>query len=285
LSDNPIGVENRRIAMLIDGDNAQASIIGEMLAEAGKYGLVTVRRIYGDWTTANMGGWKETLHTYAIQPIQQFRYSVGKNATDSAMIIDAMDILYTQRVDGFCLVSSDSDYTRLATRIRENRVFVIGIGKKLTPRAFVNACDVFVYAENLLKPPPVSVEKSAPKNEPTTDAAASKQKSRPELAPEVLPLFKRAFDLAVQDDGWAHLGMLGQHLRQLDPSFDPRTYGFKQLSLLVKGHPEIFEVKGVGEQGASHIYMRLKSTEKTTARRSRGGKKKSATPSGGTPAG
>ena len=228
--------------MLIDGDNAQPSLLGDMLAEAGKYGLVTVRRIYGDWTTPNMGGWKEMLHTYAIQPIQQFRYSVGKNATDSAMIIDAMDILYTVRVDGFCLVSSDSDYTRLATRIREKSLFVMGIGKKLTPRAFVNACDVFVYAENLLKPPP---------------NPSPKAKTKPELSPDFQALFKSAFDLAVGDDGWAFLGALGHHLRQLDPGFDPRTYGYKQLSLLVKGHPEVFEVKRVRGQGTSHIYVRL----------------------------
>ena len=229
--------------MLIDGDNAQPSLLGDMLAEAGKYGLVTVRRIYGDWTTANMGGWKDTLHTYAIQPIQQFRYTVGKNATDSAMIIDAMDILYTVRVDGFCLVSSDSDYTRLATRIREKSLFVMGIGKKLTPRAFVNACDVFVYAENLQKP----------------TVASPKQKSKPELSPEFLALFKNAFDLAVQEDGWAFLGSLGHHLRQLDPSFDPRTYGYKQLSLLVKGHPEVFEVKRQRGQGTAHVFVKMKT--------------------------
>jgi hypothetical protein len=247
--------------MLIDGDNAQPSLMGEMLAEAGKYGLVTVRRIYGDWTTANMGGWKETLHTYAIQPIQQFRYTVGKNATDSAMIIDAMDILYTERVDGFCLVSSDSDYTRLATRIRENRLFVMGIGKKLTPRAFVNACDIFVYAENLAKPPaPSPRRKSKPKASPST--ATPKQEAEPEPAPETAPdflsLFQKAFDLAVQEDGWAFLGSLGHHLRQLDPSFDPRTYGYKQLSLLVKGYPEIFDVKRQRGQGTSHVFVRLK---------------------------
>src|SRR5512133_808690 len=143
-------MRNRRIAMLIDGDNAQPSLIGNMLAEASKYGLVIIRRIYGDWTTANMNGWKDTLQTYAIQPIQQFRYTIGKNATDSAMIIDAMDTLYEGGIDGFCLVSSDSDYTRLATRVREKGFFVMGIGKKNTPRAFVNACDVFVFAENLL---------------------------------------------------------------------------------------------------------------------------------------
>ena len=130
---------NQRIAMLIDGDNAQPSMIEKMLAETTKYGLITIRRIYGDWTASNMGGWKEVLQTHAIQPIQQFRYTVGKNATDSAMIIDAMDLFYSGNVDGFCLVSSDSDYTRLATRIREQGIFVMGIGKKQTPRAFVNA--------------------------------------------------------------------------------------------------------------------------------------------------
>ena len=140
---------NQRIAMLIDGDNAQPSMIEKMLAETTKYGLITIRRIYGDWTASNMGGWKEVLQTHAIQPIQQFRYTVGKNATDSAMIIDAMDLFYSGNVDGFCLVSSDSDYTRLATRIREQGIFVMGIGKKQTPRAFVNACDLFVYTENL----------------------------------------------------------------------------------------------------------------------------------------
>ncbi|HVU10361.1 MAG TPA: NYN domain-containing protein [Phototrophicaceae bacterium] len=241
LSDNPNLVESRRIAMLIDGDNAQASLIGEMLAEAGKYGLVTIRRVYGDWTTANMGGWKETLQTHAIQPIQQFRYTVGKNATDSAMIIDAMDILYTVNVDGFCLVSSDSDYTRLATRIREKSLFVMGIGKQLTPNAFVKACDIFVYTENLVKPSP--------------NPSPRKTKTKAKLSRDLESLFKRAFDLAVQDDGWAFLGALGHQLHQLDPSFDSRTYGYKQLSLLVNAHSELFEVNQVQGQG---VYVRLK---------------------------
>lgn len=258
--------------MLIDGDNAQSSLLGEMLAEAGKYGLVTVRRIYGDWTTANMGGWKDALHTYAIQPIQQFRYTVGKNATDSAMIIDAMDILYTLRVDGFCLVSSDSDYTRLATRIRENRLFVMGIGKKLTPRAFVNACDVFVYAENLAKPPPPSAPRKKSKPKAPITATTPKQEAEPEPAPEAvgenapefLSLLQKAFDLAVQDDGWAFLGSLGHHLRQLDPSFDPRTYGYRQLSLLVRAHPEIFEVRRQRGQGTAHIFVKLKRDDESS---------------------
>ncbi|MFZ4802979.1 MAG: NYN domain-containing protein, partial [Chlorobium sp.] len=143
-------LSRRKIAMLIDGDNAQSSLLSQMLVEAGKYGMVTVRRIYGDWTTPNMNSWKDVLNFHAIQPIQQFRYTIGKNATDSAMIIDAMDILHSRVVDGFCLVSSDSDYTRLATRIRETGIFVMGIGEKKTPKPFVNACDVFVYTENLV---------------------------------------------------------------------------------------------------------------------------------------
>ena len=140
----------QKIAMLIDGDNAQPSLLPQMLVEGARYGQVTVRRIYGDWTTANMNSWKETLNFHAFQPIQQFRYTIGKNATDSAMIIDAMDILHSGVVDAFCLVSSDSDYTRLATRIRETGIFVMGIGEKKTPKPFVNACDVFVYTENLV---------------------------------------------------------------------------------------------------------------------------------------
>ncbi len=248
-----ISVHSRRIAMLIDGDNAQPSLIGNMLAEASKYGLVIIRRIYGDWTTANMNGWKDTLQTYAIQPIQQFRYTIGKNATDSAMIIDAMDILYQGGIDGFCLVSSDSDYTRLGTRIREKGFYVMGIGKKNTPRAFVNACDVFVFAENLLAEAtaakkPVGLKK--------TNGAAS---AVPEPPTEPLPLLLRAFDLAVQDDGWAFLGVMGSHIRQLDPSFDPRTYGYKQLSSLMKAYTKLFELKmGKKGDGTFNVYVRLK---------------------------
>ena len=154
--------------VLIDGDNAQPSMINKMLAEASRYGTLTIRRIYGDWTTANMGGWKDNLQSYAIQPIQQFRYTIGKNATDSAMIIDAMDLLYSGVVDGFCLVSSDSDYTRLATRIREKGFFVMGIGQKKTPRAFVSACDVFVYTENL----DATTQTSSTAHQPKTSTGA-----------------------------------------------------------------------------------------------------------------
>ena len=141
--------EQQKFAVLIDGDNAQASLLPQILAEVSKVGLITIKRIYGDWTTTNMNSWKESLHKHAIQPIQQFRYTVGKNATDSAMIIDAMDLLHSNDVDGFCIVASDSDYTRLATRIREEGLFVIGVGEKKTPEAFTNACNQFIYCENL----------------------------------------------------------------------------------------------------------------------------------------
>ncbi|MBM2832806.1 MAG: Maebl, partial [Dehalococcoidia bacterium] len=142
--------EQPRVAVLIDGDNAQASLLPQILAEVSKAGLVTIKRIYGDWTTTNMNSWKGALHKHAIQPIQQFRYTTGKNATDSAMIIDAMDLLHSNDVRGFCIVSSDSDYTRLATRIREEGLFVIGVGEKKTPEAFTNACNQFIFCENLL---------------------------------------------------------------------------------------------------------------------------------------
>lgn len=240
---------DRRIAVLIDGDNAQPSLIEKILAEASKYGSVTIRRNYGDWTTSNMNGWKDTLQTYAVQPIQQFRYTVGKNATDSAMIIDAMDILYSASVDGFCLVSSDSDYTRLATRIREKGFFVMGIGQKKTPRAFVNACDVFVYTENLMPKP--AAKRSSPKK--------STKSEKEHQSPDPAPLLKQAFDIAVQEDGWAFLGTLGHHLRQLDPGFDARTYGHNQLSTLVRAYSKIFEIKEVkSPEGNSVIYVRWK---------------------------
>lgn len=240
---------NRRLALLIDGDNAQASLLGEILAEASKYGVLTIRRVYGDWTEPQLKSWKEVLHTYAIQPVQQFRYTVGKNATDSAMIIDAMDILYTAGVDGFCLVSSDSDYTRLATRIREKNMFVMGIGKQNTPRAFVNACDVFVYTENLVA-----------ESTPETPVASSKRSSK---AAEVDKgnlerLFRTAYEATAQDDGWALLSAVGNQLRQLDPAFDPRTYGYRQLLHLVRAHPEFFDIRRTKVRGGGVVYVRMR---------------------------
>ncbi len=207
-----------KIAMLIDGDNAQPTLLPQMLVEAGRHGQVTVRRIYGDWTTVNMNTWKEILNYHAFQPIQQFRYTIGKNATDSAMIIDAMDILHSNVVDGFCLVSSDSDYTRLATRIRETGIFVMGIGEK---------------------------------------GGAKKTKEEKE-EPDPTPLLSQAFEMAVQEDGWARLDRLGSALYQLDPGFDPRTYGHKQLSRMIQKLKDRFDMRTQATDGSTIFYVKLK---------------------------
>jgi len=240
----------QKIALLIDGDNAQPSLIGHILTEASKHGSVTIRRIYGDWTTSNMSGWKNTLNNYAIQPIQQFRYTIGKNATDSAMIIDAMDILHGGQVDGFCVVSSDSDYTRLATRIREHGVFVMGVGKQKTPKSFVNACNLFIYTENLV---PRQTSGQARR-----EGQRGEHKDRRPKELDPVPLLRGAYDMAVQEDGWANLGTIGFYLRQVDPGFDPRTYGFKQLSQLIKSQAGFFEIRTQEEGGQNSIYIRAK---------------------------
>lgn len=236
---------HRQIALLIDGDNAQPSLLDQILAETAKYGVVTTRRIYGDWTEPNMKGWKAVLQDHAIQPIQQFRNTVRKNATDSALIIDAMDILHAGAVNGFCIVSSDSDFTRLATRIRESGVFVMGIGRADTPRSFVHACEVFVRTDNL--------DGAAHPEDPVPGKIDLKQDDQPPVT------LKKAFEMAIQDDGWAILGAIGTHVRQLDPSFDPRTYGHKQLSQLVKAFPSVFELVDRGKRnGPSVLYVRLR---------------------------
>ncbi len=262
-----MNLENRRIALLIDGDNAQASLVEQIIAEVSKYGIISVRRIYGDWTTPQMNSWKEVLNTHAIQPMQQFRYTVGKNATDSALIIDAMDILHDGYVNGFAIVSSDSDYTRLATRIREKGFFVLGIGKLTTPKAFVNACEIFVYTENL-------VEETKKKPIPRTQDEAS-IKAEPA---DVVPLLKSAIESVQQDDGWAQLGSIGQRLHQLDPGFDPRTYGYKQLSQLIKAHKNVFEINEKKSRGGpTQFYIKTKEQEPETKpkpRRRRRSKKK-----------
>jgi hypothetical protein len=240
-----------KIAILIDGDNAQSSLLPQMIVEAGRHGQVTVRRIYGDWTTNHMNSWKDTLNFHAFQPIQQFRYTIGKNATDSAMIIDAMDILHSGVVDGFCLVSSDSDYTRLATRIRETGIFVMGIGEKKTPKAFVNACDLFVYTENLVE------EKKAVQQKQSQAKKAGKSKAEKE-EPDPMPILTQAFEMTVGQDGWARLDTMGNNLYQLDPGFDPRTYGYKQLSRLIKSLKDQFEMRTQEMAGSPIILVRMK---------------------------
>jgi len=230
--------------MLIDGDNAQASLIDKMLVETTKYGVASVRRIYGDWTETNMNQWKKVLHSHAIQPIQQFRNTIGKNATDSALIIDAMDLLHSRRVDSFCIVSSDSDYTRLATRIREEGMFVIGMGRKSTPTPFVVACDVFVQVENL-----VDSDADTLPSTPSIKPSANKEPSEASPdGPDPLPLLFDAFQAAMQENGWASLSTMGNVLRQIRPDFDTRTYGFKQLGQLFRALPNFFEFNESGDQ-------------------------------------
>jgi len=236
--------EQKKFAVLIDGDNAQASLLPQILAEVSKVGLITIKRIYGDWTTTNMNSWKNTLHKYAVQPIQQFRYSVGKNATDSAMIIDAMDLLHSNDVDGFCIVSSDSDYTRLATRIREEGLFVIGVGEKKTPEAFTNACNQFIYCENL-------AETAEPREK-------SKRKQKPDI-PDPRRLLCQGFDMVAKEEEWVYLSSMGNALRQLDPAFDPRTFGYKRLQSLIDNYPETFVLKRDDTKTPPVVYVALVS--------------------------
>ncbi len=259
-------LSRHKIAILIDGDNAQANLLPKMLVEAGKYGQITVRRIYGDWTTSNMNQWKEVLNYHAVQPVQQFRYTVGKNATDSAMIIDAMDLLHTGVVDGFCLASSDSDYTRLATRIRESGVFVMGMGAKKTPKPFVNACDVFVYTENLTsvqkgsrphpRPKPSKKPKDTGKPAPVEPEPEPEPESEPE--PEALGLIRQAYEMSVQEGGWSRLDHLGNALYQLDPGFDPRSYGHRQLSRLIANYKDNFQMRTQEIDGSTLFYVKMK---------------------------
>lgn len=222
-----------RIALLIDADNSPAGKIDDVLDELAKYGVINIRRAYGDWKSRHLKAWEEVLHEYAIQPIQQFAYTKGKNATDSAMIIDAMDLLYTKQLDGFGIVSSDSDFTPLVMRIRANGLKVFGFGEKKTPEPFVKACSVFLYLENLGEPA-----------EPDTKLAAETGKGGVAPSGEEVPvkltakelksdtrlvtLLRKAVEAAADDEGWAGLGAVGQHISK-QASFDSRNYGYAKL--------------------------------------------------------
>jgi hypothetical protein len=240
---------NAKLAVLIDADNAQASIIKELLEEVSTYGTASVKRAYGDWTTTNLKGWKDTLHLMAIQPIQQFSYTTGKNSTDSSLIIDAMDLLHAQQLDGFCLVSSDSDFTRLATRIREAGLVVYGFGEKKTPAAFVAACDKFIYTE-ILRPAAPSTTKAAQKG------AA---KSAPINLGETEEIIRKAITAAARDDGFAALAGVGALIIKNSPAFDPRNYGCQKLGELMRKLTFI-EVKEVHREDSPivHLFVRLK---------------------------
>lgn len=245
-------VGGQKLAVLIDAENAQASLTPYLLAEIAKYGVASVKRIYGDWTGPQLGGWKDTLLTHSIQPMQQFRYTSGKNATDSAMIIDAMDLLYTGRFDGFCLVSSDSDFTRLAARIREAGLTVYGFGRRQTPKAFVAACDKFVYTEIL---------KSGASEE---DVSVAEKPIKESLKDDKLrTLLSVAVEDSGDDNGWANLGAVGSEINKYSPDFDPRNYGYRKLSDLMKATAMFeFEERDHKNSQAKTVYVRLKSVRR-----------------------
>ena len=248
-------VQQARIGVLIDADNAQSSVVGALLSEIAKYGVTSVKRAYGDWTTQRLRSWKEVLNEHAIQPVQQFAYTTGKNATDSAMIIDAMDLLYADRLQAFCLVSSDSDFTRLATRLRESGMTVYGVGEKKTPRAFVSACDRFIYTEIL----------TDDSDGDDLDADADSQRAKPvpkkstkdlRQDTKLVQLFRNAAASAADEDGWANLSVVGTYLANLAPDFDPRNYGYAKLSLLINA-TQLFETQERKmESGAAVRYIR-----------------------------
>ena len=256
--------DSTRLAVLIDGDNTNPTIIGALLGEIAKYGSATVKRAYGDWTTSNLRGWKEVINDHAIQPMQQFAYTTGKNATDSALIIDAMDLLYTGNLDGFCLVSSDSDFTKLASRLRESGKTVYGFGERKTPRSLVAACDKFVYLDVLrsVEEPELPSEKA-----PVSTAPVRKSAGQLRSDTKLLKLLREGVHAASDDDGWANLGGVGSYVAKQDPAFDPRSWGFPKLIDLVNAI-ELFEVKRAAGQGVRVREMpRGQATKKTAAKK------------------
>jgi len=243
------------LAVLIDADNIPYSNIKGMLDEIAKFGNPTIKRIYGDWTKPTVSGWKQPLLEHAITPIQQYSYTTGKNATDSAMIIDAMDILHSHKVDGFCLVSSDSDFTRLAVRLRESGMFVLGIGEKKTPNPFIVACDKFIYLEILESEPDVAQDTAS------KDKNGTKNAKIETVNKKLLQLLKSTIRDIADDDGWAYLGELGNLIMKKRPDFDPRNYGFPKLTPLIKSQKKVFEIDEREVDNKSHtrlIYVRVK---------------------------
>jgi uncharacterized LabA/DUF88 family protein len=240
-----------RLAVLIDSDNTTASLTTELLEEIAKYGTATIKRAYGDWTTQHLIGWKEQLLRHAIQPVQQFANTRGKNATDSALIIDAMDLLYAGNLEGFVIVSSDSDFTRLATRLRESGMTVYGLGRRSTPEPFVAACNRFIYLDLLTEEPGVS-------EQPRSDS----QEPAPPL-PDLEQILRTAIKGTSKDDGWSNLAEVGSYLSKSHAAFDARDYGYTKLGELVRGQSYV-DVKDVqGPTGLSQLWVRL-------SRRSRG---------------
>jgi uncharacterized LabA/DUF88 family protein len=245
-----------KLAVLIDADNVPYANVKEMFEEIAKYGTPTFKRIYADWTKPTVSGWKKVLLENAITPIQQYSYSTGKNASDSALIIDAMDILYTGKVDGFCIVSSDSDFTRLATRLREAGMKVIGIGEKKTLNPFITACDKFIYIE-ILKSEKAEKDEIQTKvsKQPNTQAKQPLSK----IDPEIIKLFTASINDLADEEGWAFLGELGNLMLKKKPDFDPRNYGFPKMLPLIRSINKFqIDERDTGKSHLKHIYIRLK---------------------------
>ncbi len=240
---------NNNLAVLIDGDNIPSAYVKEMMEEIAKYGNPTIKRIYGDWTKPNLSKWKLMLLEHAITPIQQYGYTTGKNATDSAMIIDAMDILYSEKVNGFCIVSSDSDFTRLATRLREAGMQVIGIGEKKTPNPFIVACDKFIYIEIL---------KNKSEEKASEEEKDQEKESFEKITNKVVKLISTTITDLSDDDGWAFLGDVGGLLQKKQPNFDPRNYGFQKLTPLIKSTKK-FEIEQRDTPKSSHKLIFVKN--------------------------
>ena len=250
---------NLNLAVLIDGDNIPSAYVKEMMEEITKYGNPTIKRIYGDWTKPHLSKWKNLLLENAITPIQQYGYTTGKNATDSAMIIDAMDILYSEKVSGFCLVSSDSDFTKLATRLREAGMQVIGIGEKKTPNPFIVACDRFIYIEIL--------KSQSEKAETGTEKDAIKD-SVDKITAKDIKLIAASISDSSEEDGWAFLGDVGSLIQKKRPNFDSRNYGFIKLTPLIKSIGE-FEIEQRENPKSRHKLIYVKNKEKRNTRRKR----------------
>lgn len=250
-----------RLAVLIDADNVSYKYVKELLEEVARYGTPTIKRIYGDWTESTASGWKKVLLENAITPIQQYRYTTGKNATDSAMIIDAMDILFENKVDGFCIVASDSDYTRLALRLRESGKKVLGIGEKKTPQAFIAACDKFIYLEIIAKN--AEPEEKKEKEEKTSGKkkpAAKKQEPKvSKLDRKFVKLLRTSVEDVADENGWAFLGDVGNMLLKKQPSFDSRNYGFSKLCPLIRS-TGLFDIdqRDTNNRQIKHIFIRAK---------------------------
>lgn len=242
------------IAVLIDGDNAQPKLIKEILEEVSKYGKATIRRIYGDWTQQHMNGWKEIINQYSINPIQKFSYTTGKNSTDSSLIIEAMDILHSKNAEGFCIVSSDSDYTGLAKRIREEGLFVMGIGQKKTPSAFVQSCEIFTFTENLIVEPKAILVAKKKSNKKEIEIVVKDKDVIPKIN---LSIIDKAFDISANEDDEAYIANIGTNLRKISPSFDSRTYGFRNLTKLFESIDKYQVVKNI-VNGLNHPLVRSK---------------------------